>query len=115
MYFGAIAMAGEAAVAIAAFNEIRKSQKRVDLIFKDFQIDFLKRVESDAKFVCDQTAVVRALVEETIRTGERVSGTCDGYVLANLDGKEETVCRYKITLSLKCRANTHSGKNIVRE
>lgn len=104
MYFGAIAMAAEAAVAISAFNEIRKSGQKVDLIFKDFQIDFLKRVETDAHFICDQTSKVRELVLQTIQTGERVSGTCEGQVVAKVNGVDEVVSKYQITLSLKCRS-----------
>ena len=36
MYFGALAMGAEAAIAIKAIEAIRESKQKVDFIFKDF-------------------------------------------------------------------------------
>src|SRR5947209_683163 len=43
MYFGALAMGAEAAIAIKAVEAIHQSKQRVDFLFKDFQANFLKR------------------------------------------------------------------------
>ena len=50
MYFGALAMGAEAAVAIRAIKVIQTSRRKVDFIFKDFHADFLKRAEGDVFF-----------------------------------------------------------------
>lgn len=103
MYFGALAMGSEAAVALRAFEEIRKSRKRVDFIFKDFGAKFLKRAEGDVHFVCEEGEGVRDLVQLAIKTGERQTRTFRSFARVPDKDPNEIVAEFKVTLSVKAR------------
>lgn len=108
MYFGALAMGAEAAVALRAFDEIRKSGRKVDFIFKDFQANFLKRAEGSVQFVCDQGPEVRDLVQLAIRTGERQTKTFRSFARVPSIDPNEVVAEFKVTMSLKLRSPKRS-------
>lgn len=103
MYFGALAMGAEAAVAIRAIHTIQHSKRKVDFIFKDFQADFLKRAEGDVTFTCEQGPQVQALVEKCIQSGQRESETFESYALVPSKNPTEKVATFKVTLSVKLR------------
>lgn len=103
MYFGALAMGAEAAVAVRAVSEIQKSGRRVDFLFKDFQADFLKRAEGDVHFICDQGLEVRALIEKAIATGERVTETFRSYAIVPSKDPQAVIGEFKVSLSVKAR------------
>ena len=96
-------MGGEAAVGIKAFEIIRQSGKRVDLIFKDFHAEFLKRAEGHAQFICDQGAGIQALVDKCLQSGERESQTFESYAIVPAKTGDEPVAKFSVTLSLKAR------------
>ena len=104
MYFGALAMGAEAAVAIKAIHAIYKSKKKVDYIFKDFTAKFLKRAEGDVHFICDEGPEVEALVQKTIETGERESQTFHSYAIVPKKDPNEKVAEFSVTLSVKMRS-----------
>lgn len=104
MYFGALAMGAEAAVALRAFEEIHKSGRKVDFIFKDFQANFLKRAEGHVQFISDQGPEVRELVQLAIRTGERQTKTFRSFARVPSVNPDEIVAEFKVTMSLKLRS-----------
>lgn len=106
MYFGALAMGAEAAVALKAFEEIHKSKKRVDFIFKDFQANFLKRAEGSVHFYCDEGPGVRELVQLAIDSGERQTKTFRSYAKVPSVNPDEIVAEFKVTMSLKLRSKS---------
>ena len=97
MYFGVLAMGADACAGMLAIDKIEASKKRVSLVFKDFQINFLKRAEADTRFVCEDGEIVANMVAETIATGERVNKTLSGKAFC----LGEEVANFQITLSLK--------------
>jgi acyl-coenzyme A thioesterase PaaI-like protein len=101
MYFAALAAGADMAAGFLAMDEIRKSQQKVSLIFKDLQANFLKRAEGDVHFTCDIGAAIKALVKQTIETGERVELPVP--VVATVPSKlgKEPVATFTLTLSLK--------------
>lgn len=103
MYFGALAMGAESAVALKAIQAIQDSGKKVDFIFKDFQADFLKRAEGDVHFVCEQGHAVRALVDKCIQSGERETQTFASYAVVPSVDSVAHVAEFKVTLSVKKR------------
>lgn len=103
MYFGALAMGAEAAVAIKAIKAIQQSKQKVDFIFKDFQADFLKRAEGDVHFICDQGLSVEALVAKCLSSGQRETQTFESYALVPSKSETEKVAQFKISLSVKRR------------
>lgn len=103
MYFGALAMGAEAAVAIKAIQTIQHSKRKIDFVFKDFHADFLKRAEGDVEFTCDQGPEITALVDKCIQTGKRETATFESYAIVPRKNPEEKVAIFKVTLSVKTR------------
>jgi hypothetical protein len=104
MYFGAMAMGAEAAVAVKAIHAIYKSKKKVDYIFKDFHADFLKRAEGDVHFICDEGIAVESLVQKAIDSGQRESQTFNSYAIVPSKDPSQKVATFAVTLSVKMRA-----------
>ena|SRR3990167_6425192 len=103
MYFGVLAVGADTAVGLLAVQRIKASGKRVDLIFKDFRADFKKRAEGDVHFICEDGLAVSALVDEALRSGERVSRTITARAVVPSVDPKETVAEFALTLSLKKR------------
>lgn len=103
MYFGALAMGAELSIATTALTEIQKSGKRIDFIFKDFEAQFLKRADDNVLFVCEQARDVAALIVKACESSERVEGRFEGYAI--LEGSQETVMTYALTLSVRRRSS----------
>ena len=101
MYFGTLACGADIAGALIAIRHIEKSKAKVSLVFKDFKAEFLKRPEADTVFTCGDGKIVEALVDEAIRTGERVNAVV--HVVATCPSKfgSEPVAKFELTLSLK--------------
>lgn len=104
MYFGVLAMGADLGCGLMATEAIRKSGKKVVLIFKDFKAEFLKRAEADVHFVCKQGKQISALVKKAIVTGERQNQVFE--VLAKTPKKtgSETIAKFTLTLSLKLKS-----------
>jgi acyl-coenzyme A thioesterase PaaI-like protein len=103
MYFAALCAGADAAGGLIAFRMIQKSGKKVSLIFKSFEAEFLKRPEGDVHFTCEEGAAIRALVERVIASGEREH--IPVHVTATVPAKfgDEPVAKFVLTLSLKAR------------
>lgn len=101
MYFAALAAGADLAAGLTAMRRIQQSDGRVDLIFKDFKVDFLKRVEAEAFFVCDQGQQATAAVEQALRTGERINIPMPVTVTVPSKLGAEPAARCMLTLSLK--------------
>ena len=101
MYFGVLAAGADCAGGLIAYKAIQESKVKVQLIFKDFHAEFLKRAEGDVVFACEQGRELRAAVAEAIRTGERVNTAVQ--VVATVPSKfgNEPVAKFQLTLSLK--------------
>ncbi len=103
MYFGVMAAGADMAGGLMAMRLIQKSGRRIDLVFKDFQADFIKRAEGVTLFTCQDGAAIRGLVQEAIATGERVNTTV--HVTATVPEKlgAEPVATFELTLSLRLK------------
>jgi|TARA_B110000116_G_scaffold72851_1_gene63121 hypothetical protein len=100
MYFGALAVGADVTGGFLAMDPIKESGRQIQLIFKDFKADFLKRPEGDVHFYCNDGLAIRELVEKTVETGER-----HNYKM-NIDAivpslSMDVVARFELTLSLK--------------
>ena len=102
MYFGALAMGADCAGGLIAMDAIRKSGKKVSLIFKDFQAQFLKRAEGDVHFLCHDGEAIRKQVQETILTKKRTNRSITITAITPKDSGAEPVAKFVLTLSLKC-------------
>ena len=104
MYFGALAIGAELVIAAKAVQTIAKHKKRVDFVFKDFKGNFLKRADGDTHFICDQGQAVEALIEKTIRTGEREEMLFTSYAVVPSKNPTEKIASFELTLSVKYKS-----------
>lgn len=104
MYFGVMAVGADISGGILAMDLIRRSGKKVSLIFKDFKADFLKRAEGDTFFTCKDGKAIQSLIDKTIQTGERVNMPVK--ITATVPSKfgDEQVAEFILTLSLKSKS-----------
>lgn len=102
MYFGVLAIGADTAGGLIAMDEIRKSERNVSLIFKDFHAEFLKRAMGDVHFTSSEGEEIRAMVHRVIESGERetmpveIVATCP-----SID--DDPVARFTLGLSLKAK------------
>lgn len=100
MYFGVLCAGADIAGGLLAMNLIREKGNQVNLVFKDFKAEFLKRPTADVHFVSEDGAKVRELVDRAIATGERVQETV--IITAHCPKLDlEPVAKFELTLSLK--------------
>jgi acyl-coenzyme A thioesterase PaaI-like protein len=101
MYFGALACGADLAGGLNAATAIRKKYKGVQLIFKNFQAEFLKRPDGDVHFITRDGRKVLEALEQTMASGERV--TIPMHVEATVPSKygTEPVAKFTVGLSLK--------------
>ena len=103
MYFGVIAVAADLTGGLAAYKAIRESGREVSLVFKDFRADFLKRIEGDATFTCEDGEAIETFMAEVLRSHERQNMKVS--VVARVPELlgEEVVGRFELTLSCRAR------------
>lgn len=103
MYFGALSVGADVAGGLMAMEAIRRSKKDIQLVFKDFQANFLKRPESDVHFICKDGDKIQKQVQETLKTKKRVNRTLTIIATCPKVDPEDTVAEFKLGLSLKAR------------
>ena len=105
MYFGVLAVGADVAGGLLAMDQIRRSKKKVSLVFKDFKADFLKRPEGDTLFTCYDGLAIEKLVQEAIASGERVNMPLKITATVPAIFGDEPVAEFVLTLSLKDKSN----------
>lgn len=103
MYFGALAVGADCAGGLMAMQPIKKSGRKVVLVFKDFHADFLKRAESDVHFSCTDGLKLKKLVDEAIKTKQRVETPFTVIATTPKKTGDEPVAKFKLTISLKLK------------
>jgi len=101
MYFAALTLGADLAAGLLAMEQIAKSGHRISLVFKDVQADFLKRVDGDAHFICQDGPRIRELISEVIKTGERQHEQVHVQVFSPKKYGDEVLAEISLTLSLK--------------
>ena len=103
MYFGTLAVGADVAGGLIALEMIKRSKKKVQLVFKNFEADFLKRPEADVHFICKEGGRIKRQIQETIKTKKRVTRDLD--IIAVCPSiSDEPVAKFKLGLSLKAQA-----------
>lgn len=101
MYFGVLAMGADCAGGLLAMSLIKKSKKKVSLLFKDFKADFLRRAEGDVYFSCKDGKKIAAQVKDAIRKKARVNRTLKIVATTPSVSGDEPVANFELTLSIK--------------
>jgi acyl-coenzyme A thioesterase PaaI-like protein len=99
VYFGALAVGADTCVGMLAFDKISRSGRKINLVFKAFNAEFLKRAEGPTLFVCEDGAKIDEMIAKTVATGERVNTPLKAH--AEVNG--ERVAEFELTLSLKVK------------
>jgi len=101
MYFGVLAMGADCAGGLLAMSLIKKSKKKVSLLFKDFKADFLRRAEGDVYFSCKDGKKIAAQVKDAIRKKTRLNRTLKIVATTPSVSGDEPVANFELTLSIK--------------
>ena len=101
MYFGALSVGADVTGGAIALGLIKKSKHKINLLFKDFKADFLKRAEGDVHFICNDGLLISDMIRETELSKKRVNKpiSITAYVPKKLNN--EPVAKFVLTLSLK--------------
>lgn len=107
MYFGALAIGADLAAGATAMFLIERVRRttgtKVSLVFKDVKGTFLRRPDGDVLFECADVHGIQALVEEAVRTGERVERPIPVTCRCPAMEGDGPVAEFVLTLSLKRR------------
>ena len=105
MYFGALAMGAELSIALKAVEQIQKSGKRIDFLFKDFSCEFLKRADGHVHFICDEADGVAELIQKAASSDERLERKFTGHAIVPSKG-QDAIMKYTLTLTVKNRSRS---------
>jgi|TARA_R110000737_G_scaffold157205_1_gene185748 acyl-coenzyme A thioesterase PaaI-like protein len=100
MYFGALAVGADTAAGLHAFYLSQTQGLNISLAFKAVDGQFLKRAETDVVFVCKQGKLVKDMMDESAKTGERIN---QELLVEAYNTYDEVVATFKMTLSLKVK------------
>lgn len=101
MYFGALSIGADLAGAFQAFQVAEKRKRKISLAFKDFHADFIKRPEADVYFVSHAGKQIENMVDETIKSKERVTEGIRIDAVINYPENPEVVAEFTLGLSVK--------------
>lgn len=103
MYFGVINVGAELCIAMTAVQKIKESGHRIDFLFKDYKVNFLKRADGDVHFICDEVGVVVDQIKEAGASTERINRTMRAYAIVPSQHPTEKVAEFELTLSVRRR------------
>ena len=103
MYFGALAVGADVAGGLHAFYHAHRNKVEASVIFKSFHAQFLQRPESDVYFVCDEGEKVRAMIEESKRSGQRTHKLITINAYTDYPKNQEKVADFTLELSIKAQ------------
>lgn len=101
MYFGSLAIGADLAGGFHAFYLSDRMNKKIALVFKNFEAEFIKRPDSDVYFVSESGNLVQEMIDQTIATKERVTQSISVDAYTNYFTNPEKVAEFKLGLSLK--------------
>ena len=100
MYFGVLAVGADITGGFLAMDPIQESGRKINLIFKDFKANFLKRPEGDVHFTCNDGLAVKELVDRVSKSSDRHNFKLS--IEATVPSiSSEVVAKFELTLSLK--------------
>jgi acyl-coenzyme A thioesterase PaaI-like protein len=100
MYFGALAMGADTAAGLHAFAFAEQMKLKLHFSFKDSKMDFLRRAESDIRFICKEGIAIKKAIKEAAEKKERINLSV---LVEALDDKDELVSTMQMTLSLRVK------------
>ena len=106
MYFGALAAGADCAGGFMAMKIAHDQNLPVNIVFKDFYADFVRRATGDVYFVCENGREVATMMQTAADTGERQNLEVEVNAYVPSDRPQEPVGRFRLTLSAKKRRSS---------
>jgi len=98
MYFGAMAVGADLSAGLHTFYFAGKDQNRMHFVFKAMNCEFLKRAESDVRFISKDGSILKEAVEKAKATGERQN---QEVLVEGVNDQDEIVATFKMVVSMK--------------
>ena len=95
MYFGALAVGADLTGGYLALHHTNKIKSKINLLFKDFNAEFLKRAEGDVYFECNEGDKIKALVDKVIKTKTRCNEIINVVAYVPRKLQDEPVAKFK--------------------
>lgn len=105
MYFGALAIGADLSGAFQAFFIAEKTNRKMSIVFKNFDASFISRPESDVFFVSDEGDLIQEIIDETIKTKERVTKDIKINAFTNYPEAPIHVAEFVLGLSIKDKSS----------
>jgi acyl-coenzyme A thioesterase PaaI-like protein len=106
MYFGTLAVGADVAGGLIAMMLCEDRKLNVSLAFKSFKAEFLKRPEGDVHFICEDGEAIRAQIDESLASGERINRDVHIRAIVPKESQTDSVAEFVLTLSLKVKKST---------
>lgn len=103
MYFGALAIGADLAGGLHGFYHAEREKVNVSLAFKSFQAQFLRRPESDVYFISSMGELVKDMIIESKKTGQRINKPLEVKAYTHYPEHPEEVAHFTLELSLKVK------------
>lgn len=100
MYFGALAVGADIAGGIHAFYFAELSESKVSFAFKSMKVEFIKRAESEILFESNEGELVKAAMDQSKITGERINQFIQ---VRATDKNGELVATFEMEVSVKVK------------
>lgn len=101
MYFGALAVGADLAGGLHSFYYAKRANIKISMVFKSFQAQFLHRPESDVYFVGDMGEEIKAMIEESQKTGLRINKPVNIKAFTHYPENPEEIAVFTLELSIK--------------
>ena len=98
MYFGAMAVGADLAAGLHTFYFAGGDQKRMHFVFKSMDCQFLKRAETDVRFVSIEGDKIKNAVDKARESGERQN---QEVLVEGRDANNELIATFKMVVSAK--------------
>jgi acyl-coenzyme A thioesterase PaaI-like protein len=98
MYFGAMAVGADLSAGLHTFYFAEKDQNRMHFVFKSMACEFLKRAESDVRFISREGSKIENAVKKARESGERQN---QEVMVEGVDDQDEVVATFKMVVSVK--------------
>lgn len=98
MYFGAMAVGADLSAGLHTFYFAEKDQNRMHFVFKSMDCAFLKRAETDVRFISREGNKLKEAVEKARTSGERQN---QEVMVEGVNDQNEIVATFKMVVSVK--------------
>lgn len=101
MYFGALAVGADVVAGLPVFYLCKQRNLQFSFAFASMEANFVKRAETDVRFVCEELEKIREMIRKSHEAGERVT---DHVQVNAYNDHNELVATFVMGLSVKVQS-----------